>query len=223
MVAIDAGVQRRQIRVMLVDDHEIVRQGIRSLVESMPDCVLCAEAADGEAALKAAPEAHPDVIVLDVSMPKISGLDVMVELKKLLPASEILVLTMHDSEKIMAQALRAGARGYVHKTETGERLVEALTAVARHQTYFSPSVSETLLQFYLGSEGEQEGGEQLTPRQRQIVKLVAEGNSNKRIAHILKISIKTVETHRSEAMRRIGAKSSADLALYAARNELVQL
>jgi DNA-binding NarL/FixJ family response regulator len=207
---------------MLVDDHEIVRQGIRSLVESMPDCVLCAEAADGEAALKAAPEAHPDVIVLDVSMPKISGLDVMVELKKLLPAAEILVLTMHDSEKIMAQALRAGARGYVHKTETGERLVEALTAVSRHQTYFSPSVSETLLHFYLGADTEQET-EQLTPRQRQIVKLVAEGNSNKRIAHILNISIKTVETHRSEAMRRIGAKSSADLALYAARNELVQL
>jgi DNA-binding NarL/FixJ family response regulator len=207
---------------MLVDDHEIVRQGIRSLVESMPDCVLCAEAADGEAAIKAAPEARPDVVVLDVSMPKISGLDVMVELKKLLPAAEILVLTMHDSEKIMAQALRAGARGYVHKTETGERLVEALTAVSRHQTYFSPTVSETLLHFYLDAETEQDT-EQLTPRQRQIVKLVAEGNSNKRIAHILKISIKTVETHRSEAMRRIGAKSSADLALYAARNELVQL
>jgi DNA-binding NarL/FixJ family response regulator len=222
MVGIDAGVPRRQIRVMLVDDHEIVRQGIRSLVESMPDCVLCAEAADGEAAIKAAPEARPDVVVLDVSMPKISGLDVMVELKKLLPAAEILVLTMHDSEKIMAQALRAGARGYVNKTETGERLVEALTAVSRHQTYFSPSVSETLLHFYLGADGEQDT-EQLTPRQRQIVKLVAEGNSNKRIAHILKISIKTVETHRSEAMRRIGAKSSADLALYAARNELVQL
>jgi len=222
MVGIDAGVPRRQIRVMLVDDHEIVRQGIRSLVESMPDCVLCAEAADSEAAIKAAPEARPDVVVLDVSMPKISGLDVMVELKKLLPAAEILVLTMHDSEKIMAQALRAGARGYVNKTETGERLVEALTAVSRHQTYFSPSVSETLLHFYLGAENDQDT-EQLTPRQRQIVKLVAEGNSNKRIAHILKISIKTVETHRSEAMRRIGAKSSADLALYAARNELVQL
>ena len=222
MVAIDAGVPRRQIRVMLVDDHEIVRQGIRSLIEAVPDYVLCGEAADGEAALKAASEVRPDVIVMDVSMPKISGLDVIVELKKLLPSTEILVLTMHDSERIMAQALRAGARGYVHKTETGERLVEALTAVSRHQTYFSPSVSETLLQFYLGSEGEQEV-EQLTPRQRQIVKLVAEGNSNKRIAHILKISIKTVETHRSEAMRRIGAKSSADLALYAARNELVQL
>ena len=222
MVAIDAGAPRRQIRVMLVDDHEIVRQGIRSLVEAVPDYVLCGEAADGEAALKAAPEARPDVIVMDVSMPKISGLDVIVEMKKVLPSTEILVLTMHDSEKIMAQALKAGARGYVHKTETGERLVEALTAVSRHQTYFSPSVSETLLQFYVGSEAELEA-EQLTPRQRQIVKLVAEGNSNKRIAHILKISIKTVETHRSEAMRRIGAKSSADLALYAARNELVQL
>src|SRR5689334_8451766 len=127
MVAIDAGAPRRQIRVMLVDDHQIVRQGIRSLIEAVPDYAVCGEAADGEAALKAAPEARPDVIVMDVSMPKISGLDVIVEMKKVLPSTEILVLTMHDSEKIMAQALRAGARGYVHKTETGERLVEALT------------------------------------------------------------------------------------------------
>jgi DNA-binding NarL/FixJ family response regulator len=135
---------------------------------------------------------------------------------------EVLVLTMHDSERTIAQMLRAGCRGYLLKTETGEKLIEALTKVSRHQTYFSPSVSETLLQFYITSAEEHEH-EQLTPRQRQIVKLVAEGNSNKSIAHILNISIKTVETHRLEAMRRIGAKSSADLALYAARNELVRL
>jgi DNA-binding NarL/FixJ family response regulator len=110
----------------------------------------------------------------------------------------------------------------LHKSETGDKLLEALTAVSRHRPYFSPFVSETLLRFYCDSESGH-AHEQLTPRQRQIVKLVAEGNSNKRIAHILKIGVKTVETHRSEAMRRIGAKSSADLALYAARNELVQL
>jgi DNA-binding NarL/FixJ family response regulator len=210
------------MRVMLVDDHEIVRQGIRSLIETNPDWTICAEASDGQAALKAIEEVQPDLIVLDVSMPNMSGLDVIIQIKKLLPDVEILVLTMHDSERIVAESLRAGARGYLLKSESGDKLLEALTAVSRHRTYFSPVVSETLLKFYCDSESGHEH-EQLTPRQRQIVKLVAEGNSNKRIAHILKIGVKTVETHRSEAMRRIGAKSSADLTLYAARNELVQL
>jgi DNA-binding NarL/FixJ family response regulator len=222
MAAIDAGISRRRVRIMLVDDHEIVRQGIRSLIETIPEWTVCAEAADGQVALHLAEQVRPDVIVLDISLPKISGLDVLVDLKRMLPDAEILVLTMHDSERTIAQMLRAGCRGYLLKTETGEKLIEALTKVSRHQTYFSSSVSETLLQYYINSAEEHEH-EQLTPRQRQIVKLVAEGNSNKRIAYILNISVKTVETHRLEAMRRIGAKSSADLALYAARNELIRL
>jgi DNA-binding NarL/FixJ family response regulator len=222
MAASDAVISRRRMRIMLVDDHEIVRQGIRSLIETIPEWTVCAEAADGQAALQLAEQMRPDVIVLDISLPKIGGLDVLVELKRMLPDAEILVLTMHDSERTIAQMLRAGCRGYLLKTETGEKLVEALTKVSRHQTYFSSSVSETLLQYYINSAEEHEH-EQLTPRQRQIVKLVAEGNSNKRIAYILNISVKTVETHRLEAMRRIGAKSSADLALYAARNELIRL
>jgi DNA-binding NarL/FixJ family response regulator len=207
---------------MLVDDHEVVRQGVRSLIEPVADWTVCAEAAGGEDALKLAAETRPDIIVLDVSMPNVSGLDLILQLKRLLPKVEVLVLTMHDSERIVAQALRAGARGYLLKSDSGDKLIEALTALSRHQTYFSASVSETLLQVYLNSNAAQEH-EQLTPRERQIVKLVAEGNSNKRISAILHVSIKTVETHRSAAMRKIGAKSSADLALYAARNELVQL
>lgn len=222
MAASDAIISRRRMRIMLVDDHEIVRQGIRSLIETIPEWTVCAEAADGQAALHLAQQVRPEIIILDISLPKIGGLDVLVELKKILPDAEILVLTMHDSERTIAQMLRAGCRGYLLKTETGEKLIEALTKVSRHQTYFSSSVSETLLQYYINSAEEHEH-EQLTPRQRQIVKLVAEGNSNKRIAYILNISVKTVETHRLEAMRRIGAKSSADLALYAARNELIRL
>jgi len=223
MDVVDGIVPRRRMRIMLVDDHEIVRQGIRSLIETIPEWTVCAEAADGQAALHLAEQVRPDIIVLDISLPKIGGLDVLVELKRMLPDVEVLVLTMHDSERTIAQMLRAGCRGYLLKTETGEKLIEALIKVSRHQTYFSSSVSETLLQFYIHSAEEEHENEQLTPRQRQIVKLVAEGNSNKRIAHILNISVKTVETHRLEAMRRIGAKSSADLALYAARNELVRV
>jgi DNA-binding NarL/FixJ family response regulator len=209
-------------RLMLVDDHDIVRKGIRALIETRSEWTLVAEAADGMEALKIAREVQPDIMVLDISMPNVSGLDLIILLKRVLPKTEILVLTMHESERVMAQALKAGARGYLLKTESGERLIEALTALSRHQTYFSPTVSETLLKSYLTS-GATEEFEQLTSRERQIVKLVAEGNSNKRIALILNVSIKTVETHRSSAMRKIGANSSADLALYAARNELVQV
>lgn len=222
MISQGAGTPHRHVRLMLVDDHEVVRQGVRSLVEAEFNWTLCAEAGSSHEALEAAAEANPDIIIVDISLPNISGLDLIIEFRKLLPKVEILVLTMHDSEKIMAQALRAGARGYLLKSDGGDKLIEALRALARHQTYFSPAVSETLLQSYLHSSLETER-EQLTPRERQIVKLVAEGNSNKRIAMILKVSIKTVETHRSSAMRKIGAKSSADLTLYAARNELVQL
>jgi len=222
MISQNAGTPRRRVRLMLVDDHEVVRQGVRSLIDSVPDWQLCGEASGSAEALKKVAEAKPDIVVVDISMPNVSGLDLIVELKKLHPKVEILVLTMHDSERIVAQALRAGARGYMLKTDDGDSLIEAMTALSRHQTYFSSSVSEALLQVYLNSNASQER-EQLTPRERQIVKLVAEGNSNKRIAIILNVSIKTVETHRSTAMRKIGAKSSADLALYAARNELVQL
>jgi len=222
MISNNAGTPRRRVRLMLVDDHEVVRQGVRSLIETVPDWTLCAEASGGEEALKAAAEAKPDIVVLDVSMPNVSGLDLILQLKEILPKVEILVLTMHDSERIVAQALKAGSRGYLLKSDSADKLIEAIAALSRRQTYFSASVSETLLQAYLNSNSTADH-EQLTPRERQIVKLVAEGNSNKRIAMILKVSIKTVETHRSAAMRKIGAKSSADLALYAARNELVQL
>ena len=155
-------------------------------------------------------------------MPNISGLDLLLDLKKILPKSQILVLTMHDSERLVAEALRAGARGYLLKSDGGEKLIDAVTALSRRQTFFSASIGERLLELCLPSNSI-EKREQLTSRERQTVRLVAEGNSNKRIAIILQVSVKTVETHRSAAMRKTGARSSADLALYAVRNQLVQL
>lgn len=222
MITMKSRIGARRLGVVLVDDHEVVRKGVRALIETMPDWVICGEAADGLAALELAKEVRPDLVVLDISMPKMSGLDVIVELRKALPATEILAMTMHDSERIVAQALMAGARGYILKSESGEKLLEAMTALSRHQTYFSSTVSEALLQSYLSAHMAQQHVS-LTPRERQIVKLVAEGSSNKQIAHALQVSMKTVETHRAAAMRKVGARSSADLALYAARNELVQL
>ena len=209
-------------RVMLVDDHTVVRRGLRALIESVPGWEVCAEASEGHEAILVATEMRPDIVVMDLSMPKLGGIDATMQLRKILKGVEILILTMHESDRLVGQALRAGARGYLLKSESEDRLMEALEALSRHQPYFSASVSETLLQGYLSAEAAADP-KQLTPRERQIVKLVAEGKTNKRIALILSVSIKTVETHRSSAMHKVGAKSSADLTLYAARNDLVEL
>lgn len=209
-------------RVMLVDDHTVVRRGLRSLIESVPGWEVCAEASEGHEAILVATEMQPDIVVMDLSMPKLGGIDATIQLRKILKGVEILILTMHESDRLVGQALRAGARGYLLKSESEDKLIEALEALSRHQPYFSSSVSETLLQGYLSAETALDP-KQLTPRERQIVKLVAEGKTNKHIALILGVSIKTVETHRSSAMHKVGAKSSADLTLYAARNDLVEL
>ena len=209
-------------RVMLVDDHAVVRRGVRALIERVPGWEVCAEASDGNQAIKLAEETKPDFLVMDLSMPGLSGLDATVEIRKILPQIEVLILTMHESDRMAGQALRAGARGYLIKNESEDMLMEALEALSRGQPYFSPSVSETLLQGYLSSEPMHDL-KQLTPRERQIVKMVAEGKSNKVIASELNLSVKTVETHRSTAMHKVGARSTADLTLYAARNDLVQI
>jgi DNA-binding NarL/FixJ family response regulator len=207
---------------MLADDHAVVRRGLRTLIEGVPGWEVCAEAADGNETVKLAAETKPDVLIMDLSMPGLGGVDATIQIRKVLPQIEVLILTMHESDRLAGQALRAGARGYLLKGESEDKLMEALDALSRHQPYFSPSVSETLLQGYLHSEPTHDL-KQLTPRERQIVKLVAEGKSNKVIASVLNLSIKTVETHRSAAMHKVGAKSAADLTLYAARNDLVQL
>jgi len=209
-------------RVMLADDHAVVRRGLRTLIEGVPGWEVCAEASDGNEAVTLAAESKPDVLIMDLSMPGLGGVDATIQIRKVLPQIEVLILTMHESDRLAGQALRAGARGYLLKGESEDKLMEALDALSRHQPYFSPSVSETLLQGYLHSEPTHDL-KQLTPRERQIVKLVAEGKSNKVIASVLNLSIKTVETHRSAAMHKVGAKSAADLTLYAARNDLVQL
>jgi len=209
-------------RVMLADDHAVVRRGLRTLIEGVPGWEVVAEAADGNETVAKAADARPDILIMDLSMPGLGGVDATIQIRKILPQVEVLILTMHESDRLAGQALRAGARGYLLKGESEDKLMEALEALSRHQPYFSPSVSETLLQGYLHSEPTHDL-KQLTPRERQIVKLVAEGKSNKVIASVLNLSIKTVETHRSAAMHKVGAKSAADLTLYAARNDLVQL
>jgi DNA-binding NarL/FixJ family response regulator len=203
---------------MLVDDHTMVRRGLRALIESAPGWEVCAEAEDGHEALSVATAAQPDIIVMDLSMPRLGGIDATIQLRKLIPSVEILILTMHESDHLIDQALKAGARGYLLKGDSGEKLMDALHALARHQPYIGAARSSTDF-----GPSKSSDRRRLTPRERQIVKLVAEGNTNNAIADLLGVSIKTVQTHRLAAMRKVGAKSSADLTLYAARNDLVQL
>ena len=205
-------------RVMLVDDHTMVRRGLRALIESAPGWMVCAEAADGHEALGIAVEARPDVIVIDLSMPKLGGIDATIQLRQLVPGVEVLILTMHESDQLVDQARRAGALGYLLKGDSGEKLMEALHSLARRRPYnfhATPNARD--------DDDSDSKQRRLTPRERQVVKLVAEGNTNNAIAAQLAVSIKTVETHRLAAMRKIGAKSSADLTMYAARNGLVEL
>lgn len=214
-------VQNGSKRVMLVDDHTMVRRGLRALIESVPGWEVCAEAEDGYQALATAVASQPDIIVMDLSMPRLGGIDATVQLRKLLPAVEILILTMHESDHLIDQALNAGALGYLLKGDSGDKLMDALQTLARHQPYNSLEGTSVTHR----NRGRKFNGDRgrLTPRERQIVKLVAEGNTNNAIAGLLNVSIKTVQTHRLAAMRKVGAKSSADLTLYAARNDLVQL
>lgn len=215
-------VKDRSKRVMLVDDHTMVRKGLRALIDGAPGWEVCAEAEDGYQALAIAATAQPDIIVMDLSMPKLGGIDATVQMRKLVPNVEILILTMHESDQLIDQALRAGALGYLLKGDSGEKLMDALQSLARHQPYNSLELTPPSSASSPGSRPATDR-RRLTPRERQIVKLVAEGNTNNAIASLLGVSIKTVQTHRLAAMRKIGAKSSADLTLYAARNNLVQL
>lgn len=212
-------VQNASKRVMLVDDHTMVRKGLRALIESAAGWEVCAEAEDGLEAVSIAAAIQPDIIVMDLSMPRLGGIDATVQLRKLVPGVEILILTMHESDHLIDQAMKAGARGYLLKGDSGEKLMEALQTLSRHHPYLDRSLSRD------GGNNLKSAADRkrLTPRERQVVKLVAEGNTNNAIADLLGVSIKTVQTHRLAAMRKVGAKSSADLTLYAARNDLVQI
>lgn len=205
--------------VLVVDDHPIVRRGVRSLIEMHTGHEVVGEADNGATAVELAMETAPDIVVMDLSMPHLGGLDTIGELRRRLPRVEILIFTLHQNDQLFAQAIDAGARGYVCKAES-DHLIPALEAVARRDAYYSPIVHEAL-----EHQTDEEAWERrpLTLRERQIVKLVAEGHSNKDIARMLDISVKTTETHRSSAMRKTGTNSVAGLTLYAARNGLVDL
>jgi DNA-binding NarL/FixJ family response regulator len=207
-------------RILIADDHEAVRSGLRTIIEAQPNLEVVAEPADGREAILQAIETKPDIAVLDYSMPLINGIEATRRIRARLPKTEVLIFTMHDSEMVIQELLQAGARGYVLKSDTKHHLIDAIKSLANHRPYFSAKVSEALLGSFLARPNG--SGSILTNRERGVVQLVAEGYSNKEIATILNISIKTVETHRATIMRKLELSSSADLVRYAIRNKLVE-
>jgi DNA-binding NarL/FixJ family response regulator len=214
------------MRVLLADDHHLVRAGIRALLEGLPDVEIVAEAGDGQEALAALVRTKPDIALVDISMPGLNGLELAARASREAPETRLVILSVHGDASHVAQALRAGAKGYLVKDAAADELPILIRSVMRGETYLSPSISRHVVEGFLGraspsSEESPETPEVLTSRQREILQLVAEGRSTKDIANLLDLSVKTVETHRAQIMERLDIHDLAGLVRYAVRAGLV--
>ena len=216
----------KKTRILLVDDHQVVRRGVAGLIgDARPEWEVCGEASTGREAVAAAASLRPDIVVMDISMPDMNGLEATRAILKDNPGIETLILSMHESEQMVHDVLGAGARGYILKRDAGNDLIAALEAIRQHKVFFTSGVSEVVLSGFLGRavEAPADGPfTRLSPREIEIVKLVAESKSNKEIATILRISVKTVESHRSHIMEKLGFHSVTELVRYAIRNSIVE-
>jgi DNA-binding NarL/FixJ family response regulator len=210
------------LRILIVDDYEVVRRGIRTLLEAEPGWEVCGEASTGPAAVDAAARLKPDIVVLDLGLPELHGLEVTRRILQRRPDSEVLVLTMHASEELIRQVLRAGAHGYVLKSDAGEQLIAAVRSLQEHKPFLTTRVTEVVLDGFLTGVADDAVGEALTPREREVLQLVAEGRSSKTIAAGLGVTVKTIESHRASLMRKLHLRTVADLVRYAVRNGLVE-
>ena len=215
-------------RILLADDHEVVRAGLRALLEEQTGWEVVAEAVDGRDAVDKASKLKPDAVVIDIAMPSLNGLEAVRQILKAVPSTKVLVLTMYDSDPLIQQVLQAGARGYLLKSDAGRDLVSAIDALRRNKTFFTPKVSQMVLEGYLDKnprEKEELETEpeslRLTSRQREIVQLLAEGKSSKEVAAVLGLSVKTAETHRANIMRKLDCHSVTELVRYAIRNHII--
>jgi DNA-binding NarL/FixJ family response regulator len=219
----------KPIRVILADDHALVRAGIKSLISNFSMIEVIAEADNGREAIKLIEEHEPDLVLLDIAMPELNGLEVVARISKELSNVRIIILSMHANEEYVVQALRAGASGYLLKDSAPTELEFAIGAVMRGETYLSPAISKHVVDTYLRritdtvkeKESDPDAFTHLTSRQREILQLIAEGNSTKEIANKLNVSIKTVETHRMQLMDRLGIHDVAGLVRYAIRTGII--
>jgi DNA-binding NarL/FixJ family response regulator len=213
------------MRIITVDDHEVVRQGLRSILETQPGWSVVGEAGDGREAVERAGELRPDIMIMDISMPCLNGLEATHQILKNYPEIRILVLTLHDNDHLLRQVLASGARGYLLKSDASRELIIAVEALSLNRVYFSPKVTGFVLNRFADRAAKcdtEEPASPLTSREREVVQLVAEGKSNKEAAGILKISVKTVETHRKNIMDKLGLTSVSDVVRYAIRNHIIE-
>jgi len=212
------------LRILVVDDHAVVRRGVRSLLESHEGWEVCGEATTGRDAVEQSRQLRPDVVVMDLSLPGLNGLDATRQILKDAPDTEVLVLTMHRSDELARDVLQAGARGYVLKSDADANLIMAVDNLRQHKPFLTPTVTEFVLDDYVrrGDAQDDLTPVALTAREREIVQLVAEGQSSKAAAAALGISVKTIEAHRANIMRKLHLRSVSDLVRYAIRNKIVQ-
>jgi DNA-binding NarL/FixJ family response regulator len=207
------------LRILIADDHEVLRAGIRRMIETRPGWEVCGEAGNGHDVVALAENLQPDIIVLDLDMPELPGLEAARRIKKSQPATEIMIFTANVREEMVHDAFEAGVSSYISKTDLGDHLTLAIEALGEHRPYLTDRISKIVMQRYLHPESETD---QLTPRERIVAQLLAEGKSNNKVAELLQLSVRTVETHRATVMRKLKLESFADLVHYAIRAGLVQ-
>jgi DNA-binding NarL/FixJ family response regulator len=213
------------VRILIADDHDVMRQGTRSLVERQQGWEVCGTASNGREAVSKATELQPDIVIMDMTMPELNGLDAAIQIKRRLPNTEILMFTGQESENLIRDAFESGVKSVILKSEAHHFLVEAIESLARHKPFFTDKVSEILFSNMLeraqGDRDASEPGERLSVREREIVQLIAEGKSNKEVAEALGISVRTAETHRASILRKLKVDSVAGLVRYAIRNKII--
>ena len=215
----------KRLRILIADDHEVVREGTRLMLESEPGWEICGVAKTGREAVEQAKELRPDIAVLDMSMPDLTGLEAARKIKRASPNSEVIIFTATESEELIRDVFESGAKSYILKADAGSHLVDAVKSVSQHKPFFTSKVSDVLFAKFLDRSPDQPAGnsvEPLTSRERDIVRLLAEGKSNKEVANVLGLSVRTAETHRANVMRKLGVSSLAELVRYAVREKLVE-
>jgi len=215
-----------EVRIMIADDHAIVRRGLRALLELRPGWEVCAEASTGLEAVRCVEQLHPDVAIVDIGMPELNGLEATRQILSISPHTEVLILTMHQSEEVIEEVLKAGARGYVLKSDADQNLIEAVESLLEHKPFLTSNVTDIVLSEYLTSRTGppvEPLVKNITQREREIIQLLAEGKSNKEIAVALNISTRTVEAHRANIMNKLNLDSLSSLVRYAIRNNIVEL
>ena len=214
------------MQILIADDHELMRKGLRAVLENQPGWIVCGEAINGREAVDLAQRLQPDVIVMDVTMPELNGLEATRQIRKAIPKVEVLILTMHKSEQLVGEVLAAGARGYILKADTSRLLVAAIESLAQHKPFFTGTASEVVLGGFLRPGQPVRSASRdlprLTAREREIVQLLTEGKTNKEVAVALGVSVKTVDAHRANIMHKLNLRSVTDLVRFAIRNKIIE-